>query len=304
MTLKRISWFWLSDHGASKLASLLIFMASRHACKITVANKRGIITAEFTLAKCESCLTEIAGLDCFFAHLYLYVQLHSIVCHRKNTSAWSVLFFYESKSRLSERGFVTEESPAFKTMASSPNSKSAVKWQLQQLRILTDAQTSFGCGISTRMTRESDDIQKLQLITMDEKEQYYNVLCTHQRNIFEPYSLSVVCCGIVYECGLNIVIILSENYPRLFCIHQEQIYLLNVNEYAGPHEFWLCGKRNSQDCKRNASMLPIFTIQEFMSHCRFCMAQVSSGIALLGAQYTIKYGSGYHKERTKFYFLH
>lgn len=181
--------YWLLNSVASLLST------------VTDANNPAIITATFIhnsdLSKCQSCLTNIAGMD--------RLSISSDWTHNPNELSPTVQFHASGSTYSYMRartdcqssltcGFITTPDLADAMVARNTEDD-----DIKMLCVLTDEQTSFDCGICLKMTSGAHSIQKFQLIYADAKERYLHVLQTKEINIFEPCSVSGTCSGRYHE---------------------------------------------------------------------------------------------------------
>ncbi|KAL0586709.1 hypothetical protein ABG067_003697 [Albugo candida] len=150
------------------------------------------------LSKCQSCLTNIAGMD--------RLSISSDWTHNPNELSPTVQFHASGSTYSYMRartdcqssltcGFITTPDLADAMVARNTEDD-----DIKMLCVLTDEQTSFDCGICLKMTSGAHSIQKFQLIYADAKERYLHVLQTKEINIFEPCSVSDEQTS--FDCGI------------------------------------------------------------------------------------------------------
>ncbi|CCI10842.1 unnamed protein product [Albugo candida] len=277
---------------------------------LTAANQRGIITVEFNhksdLSRCQSCLVDIAGLERLSLTSISTNDL-SIKIAKFQASGQACSFISAELDCRHETkcGSVTVTIlEHVESLASSSNLQIAVNEQLKPLCILTSVQTSFDCGLCLRMTSSSEGIQKLKLITMDTKEYYLHVLHTHQRNIFEPCSLSGVCSGIQYEFDAEYCDHLVKKLfvPRPYS--SEHVIFPSPVDYTGPQELASAVRAIHWTVEWEPQCIQFITSQKPRRKCLACMSHLSSGMALLVALSSIEYGyEGYREGDTQYLFF-
>lgn len=263
--------YWLLNSVASLLST------------VTDANNPAIITATFIhnsdLSKCQSCLTNIAGMD--------RLSISSDWTHNPNELSPTVQFHASGSTYSYMRartdcqssltcGFITTPD-----LADAMVARNTQDYDIKMLCVLTDEQTSFDCGICLKMTSGAHSIQKFQLIYADAKERYLHVLQTKEINIFEPCSVSGTCSGRYHE------------FHDLAC---RELARKLSNDVFKPSNTGVLGKFNPGTAKDpfHVAIKSIYdtvylsttcymtsATHESSINCLGCMASQSSGIAVL-----------------------
>lgn len=248
---------------------------------VTDANNQILITATLTqdgdLGKCQSCLTDIAGMDRLSLALPPTDDPKSLTTTvHFYASGYSASFMRAKLDCQSDLtcGFITMEN----TKITDDTIAADMLGLSEAVCVLTDVQTSFECGTCLRMVSGSHTIQKFQLIAKNENEQYLHVLYTDQRDIFAPCSESGVCRGQQYEFRYDTCSNLARKlYMRHFIPFNEAT--LKPNAPQVPFNVMIPFLYETQHVSTRCFLAS--TTPKLRTGCLRCMALKSSGIAVL-----------------------
>lgn len=292
----------------------LLFLVVWLIGMVADANKSVYITVKLSsvsdLVKCQSCLTDIAGLN----RLSL-AHIESIMSDSNTPSTLAVFKASGLVSSFLRAGIDCQHIgqcdsitvPHFDIASTVPSSPrfpiNADMIPLVTYCLLTDSPKSVECGMCLKMASGSESIQKFRLVNMDGSVRYLHVLITWQQDILQPCLLSDICSGPTYEfvdasCKH---LVKKISLPPLF--GESKNTPSTPNYYAHQDVF-----KSTIDSIRESIAWEPECFRTTASHssrtsCLDCMARQSRGIAVLLAYNTMEFNSEGHAGDSEQYIL-
>lgn len=274
----------------------LLFSALLLLNTVTDAIDQAIITATSShngnLGKCQSCLTDIAGVERLSLASNPTLNLKQVPMRlRFQASGNSYSFMRAELDCQSDRtcGLITVEG-----LKPTNNGNAGTS---EALCVFTDVQTSYDCGICLKMTSGSHSIQKFQLRSKFSQELHLHVLHTQLRDNFTPCENSGVCSGSNIEvsdaaCNFLVKKLSSPNFDA----STKKVVVEKKNVRSG-NTLYQSVEPIYGSLNWNSECYQVFATIGKWTKCLSCIAQSSSGIAVLCNVGTFKEASGRHSRQ-------
>ncbi|CCI10327.1 unnamed protein product [Albugo candida] len=257
------------------------------------------------LGECQSCLTDIAGLDRLSftsSPVHNSNRPHALVNFQASGGASSFLRArVDCQNDVACGSMTITGSEPINTAVSLLGSLYADEHKLKPLCVLTHSVESFDCANCLKMTSGSPSIQKFHLVPKKDQERYLYALLTNQHNVFTPCKLSGICIGPDYEiigdpCDYLLRKLSTVHYrpPKaVLSVLPESLAaddgLYHTTEFIYESVRWrpLCYRTSAPHDQR--------------TNCLDCIALESSGMVVLVDHSTIEHASAEQAENSEQY---
>lgn len=263
---------------------------------VTDAIDQVIITATLSrngnLGKCQSCLTDIAGVERLSLASNPTLNLQQVPIRLRFQASGNAYSFMRA-----ELDCQSDRTCGLITMKGLEPTKNRNAGTSEALCIFTDVQTSYDCGICLKMTSGSHSIQKFQLRSMFSQELHLHVLYTILRDNFTPCENSGVCSGSnieVSDAACNFLV-KKLSIPD-FDASTEKVVVEKKNVRSG-NTLYQSVEPIYGSLNWNSECYQVFATIGKWTKCLSCIAQSSSGIAVLCNVGTFNGASGIHSRQ-------